>query len=167
MERAALGPPFFFGLPVTDKPFQRLGAISNAHAGADFEVLAQDFFRRTENLALAQNFDVLVGARDHKKHRRFDLGCQNPPTLIECKSHKWTAGNNIPSAKITVWNESMYYFHLAPSEYRKILFVLKDVRSRKGESLAAYYIRNYGHLIPSAVEIWEYDVTANVASRVH
>ena len=28
--------------------------------------------------------------------------------------------------KITVWNESMYYFHLAPSVFRKVLFVLLD-----------------------------------------
>jgi len=152
---------------VADKPFQRVGAVSNAHAGADFEVLAKDFFFRTENLKLASNFDVLVGAHTLKKHRRFDLGCGSPPTLVECKSHKWTSGNNIPSAKITVWNESMYYFHLAPASYRKVLFVLKDIHSRKNESLAAYYVRNHGHLVPNAVEIWEYDLAANVAERIH
>jgi len=80
-----------------DQLFQRIGAISNAHAGADF---------------------VLLGAHNRKKHRRFDLGCgAGRPTLIECKSHKWAAGNNIPSAKLTVWNESMHYFHLAPDTY--------------------------------------------------
>ncbi|MBV9548724.1 MAG: hypothetical protein JO256_03510 [Alphaproteobacteria bacterium] len=155
------------GEPV-DKPFQRVGAISNAHAGADFESVARDFFLKKESLTLSSNFDVLLGARNHKKHRRFDLGCDgDKPTLIECKSHKWTAENNIPSAKITVWNESMYYFHFAPSAYRKILFVLKDSRARGGESLAAYYIRNYGHLIPHSVEIWEYDVLAGDAVRIH
>jgi hypothetical protein len=152
---------------MTDKPFQRVGAISNAHAGADFETLAQRFFMKAENLHLTSNFDVLVGAHDRKKHRRFDLGSKSPPTLIECKSHKWTSGNNIPSAKITVWNESMYYFHLAPADHRKILFVLKDVRAQKNETLAAYYIRNYGHLIPLAVEIWEYDALTDHATQVH
>ena len=152
---------------MADKPFQRVGAISNAHAGADFETLARDFFMQTENLRLTQNFDVLVGAHDHKKHPRFDLGCNEPPTLVECKSHKWTSGNNIPSAKITVWNESMYYFHLAPPEYRKVLFVLKDVRASKSETLAAYYVRNYGHLVLRAVEIWEYDLVGNLGARIH
>jgi hypothetical protein len=150
-----------------DKPFQRMGAISNAHAGADFESLARDFFLRAENLSLSRDFDVLVGVHNHKKPRRFDLGCKTPATLVECKSHKWTSGNNIPSAKITVWNESMYYFHLVPADYRKILFVLKDTHSKRGESLAAYYIRNYGHLIPAAVEIWEHDFLLGQAVRVH
>ena len=28
----------------------------------------------------------------------------------------------MPSAKMTVWNEAMYYFHIAPKQYRKIMF---------------------------------------------
>jgi hypothetical protein len=63
----------------------------------------------------------------------------------------------MPSAKMTVWNEAMYYFVCAPSGYRKILFVLRDLRSTNKEALADYYVRTYGHLIPSDVEIWEYD----------
>jgi len=61
----------------------------------------------------------------------------------------------------------MYYFHLAPQNYRKALFVLKDLHARKNESLAAYYIRNYGHLIPRAVEIWEYDLATQIGAQVH
>ena len=57
----------------------------------------------------------------------------------------------------------MYYFMIAPSKYRKILFALKSVR--REISLAAYYIRCYAHLIPPGVEICEYDVNANKASR--
>ena len=149
-----------------DKPFQRIGSVSNAHVGADFESAARKFFER-DGLTLRSNFDVLIGAHDHKKHRRFDLGAETPPTIIECKSHKWTAGSNIPSAKLTVWNESMYYFHLAPSSFRKILFVLKDRDERRGLSLAEYYVKNYGHLIPRLVEIWEYDSAISSASRIH
>jgi hypothetical protein len=29
-----------------DKPFQRKGALSNAHVGRDFETLAQQFFAK-------------------------------------------------------------------------------------------------------------------------
>jgi hypothetical protein len=56
----------------------------------------------------------------------------------------------MPSAKITVWNEAMYYFHVAPSSYRKIFFVLKHYR--KEQSLAAYYLKTHGHLVPAGVE---------------
>jgi hypothetical protein len=151
---------------MSDKPFQRIGSESNARAGADFEDRARVFFER-EGLNLSANFAVSVGAHAVKKSRRFDLGCETPPTLVECKSHKWTVGNNTPSAKMTVWNESMYYFHLAPSKYRKVLFVLKDNHQRRGLSLAAYYVKNHGHLIPEAVEIWEFDYDASVAIRIH
>ena len=37
----------------------------------------------------------------------------------------------------------------------KILFTLKDVHREK--SLAQSYVDRYGHLIPSDVEIWEFD----------
>lgn len=86
--------------------------------------------------------------------------------IVECKSHRWTAGHNIPSAKLTVWNEAMYYFHAAPGGYRKILFVLKDLRRGTGESLCSYYLRTYGHLIPDDVEFWEYDDQTLSAQRV-
>jgi hypothetical protein len=51
----------------------------------------------------------------------------------------------------------MYYFHLAPPRFRKVLFVLRDFSENRGETLAAYYARNYRHLVPSDVEILEYD----------
>ncbi len=69
----------------------------------------------------------------------------------------------MPSAKMTVWNEAMLYFLLAPAEFRKILFVLKHERT--GQSLAAYYLQTHGHLIPGGVEVWELD-DDNVATQL-
>ena len=143
--------------------FQRIGAVSNAHAGRDFENAAQVFFRR-QGITLQKGFEIPVGLSS-KKARQFDLGSTNPPVLVECKSHTWTSGGNVPSAKITVWNEAMYYFFLAPREFRKILFVLRDYNSKRDETLAQYYIRNHGNLIPDNVEILEFDSTSsNVVS---
>jgi hypothetical protein len=136
--------------------FQRLGSLSNAQVGRDFESAAQAYFRQL-GVALARNFAVPIGVASATKNRHFDLGSADPPMLVECKSHRWTTGGNIPSAKITVWNEAMYYFHLAPPAYRKVLFVLRDFSARRNETLAAYYVRNYGHLVPGDVEILEYD----------
>jgi hypothetical protein len=70
----------------------------------------------------------------------------------------------MPSAKMTVWNEAMYYFHLAPDHFRKIMFVLKH--HRREESLATYYLRIHGHLVPADVEFWEYDFESNVGERI-
>jgi len=115
--------------------------------GTDLERVAMQFFAK-HGIAVSP---LELGLSAKKKHC-FDLGAFNPKILIECKSHTWTCGANIPSAKMTVWNEAMYYFHLAPRDYRKVLFVLHDRRKKVGESLLSYYRRTYAHLIPDGVE---------------
>jgi len=138
-----------------DKPNQRVGSVSNAHVGADFEKVAQEFFAK-QGITLERDFSVPVGLSKKKQHR-FDLGTTDPKIIVECKSHKWTETGNVPSAKLTVWNEAMYYFHLAPEDYRKVLFVLHDKRATNGESLLAYYRRTFAHMIPDKVEFFEWD----------
>lgn len=58
----------------------------------------------------------------------------------------------------------MYYFHVAPSSYRKIFFVLKHYR--KEQSLAAYYLKTHGHLVPADVEISEYGPESAIGERL-
>jgi hypothetical protein len=136
--------------------FQRIGSVSNAHVGSDFEIAAQEVFA-LQDLQLVPGYSLPIGIGEKKKEHRFDLGSASAQIIVECKSHKWTAGGNVPSAKMTVWNEAMYYFTMAPEDYRKILFVLRDYSEKRGETLAEYYIRTYDHLVPDQVEIWEYD----------
>jgi hypothetical protein len=140
-----------------------VGALSNTHAGDDFEGAAHDFFAK-QGIVLTKNFFVPVGVGDSKKAHRFDLGSEKPPVLVECKSHTRTQGGNMPSAKMTVWNEAMYYFHVASASYRKIFFVLKHYR--REQSLAAYYLKTLGHLVPAGVELWEYDLESFIAERL-
>jgi hypothetical protein len=136
--------------------FQRVGSISNAHVGSDFEETALGVFA-SQGLQLKRNFALPVGVGKKKKEHRFDLGSASPKVIVECKSHRWTTGDNVPSAKMTVWNEAMYYFATAPASYRKILFVLRDYSPKKKVTLTEYYIRTYEHRVPNEVEIWEYD----------
>lgn len=143
--------------------FQRVGAISNAHVGNDFEELVREHFSKA-GLTLVRGFKVPVGVGETKKPRTFDWGSDQPPILIECKSHAWTVGGNTPSAKMTVWNEAMYYFYLAPKTYRKLLFTLKSMKQET--SLASHYIKCYGHLIPPGVEIWEFGIVDKQATRL-
>ena len=145
--------------------FQRLGSVSNAAVGSAFEIAAQEWFGN-EGIRLQRNYGVKIGLSS-KKERKFDLGSSEPAVLVECKSHKWTSGGNVPSAKITVWNESMYYFLLAPAGFRKVLFVLRDFSRKRGESLAEYYVRNHSHLIPDDVEILEYSESSMAATVNH
>ena len=145
---------------------QRIGAISNAHAGREFEALARVYFHEQEGLRLQQNFPVPIGHAGHTKIHRFDLGSEDPAVLVECKSHNWTVTGNMPSAKVTVWNEAMYYFLTAPSEYKKVMFVLHDLNIVRSERLLAYYLKTYAHLIPAGIEFWEYNEETGVAIQV-
>jgi len=134
--------------------FQRKNSKSNAHVGRRFEEHAKRVFE-SQGIKLEGDFHLFIGIDKNKKEHAFDLGSNSPAIIVECKSHKWTSGNNVPSAKITVWNEAMYYFHLAPKRFKKILFVLRHYNPKKKETLAEYYIRTYSHLIPGGTEIWE------------
>lgn len=142
-------------LPPNAKAHQRIGSVSNSRVGSDFEHVALEYFA-TEGVQLHRGYPIELGLTV-KKVRHFDLGSSQARVLVECKSHRWTEGARVPSAKLTVWNEAMFYFHLAPSDYRKILFVLHDRRDGDGESLLSYYTRMYRHLIPEGVEIMEWD----------
>ena len=137
--------------------FQRVGSISNAHVGHDFEVTAQRVLL-AKGLAVGLCHTVLLGVANQKKLHDFDLGSEKPKVLVECKSHTWTAGDKVPSAKMINWSEAMYYFSIAPNEYRKVFFVQRSIRRSTGETLASYYRRTKFHLVPPEVEFWEYDL---------
>ena len=145
--------------------FQRIGSKSNAQVGKDFEDIAFEIFPQ-QGLKISKECRLLIGIGDVKKEHSFDLGSESNKILIECKSHRWTSGNNVPSAKMTVWNEAMYYFTIAPNGYRKVFFVLRDYSQKRQETLAEYYIRTYAHLIPRDVEIWGYDENKKSANRL-
>ena len=142
--------------------FQRVGSISNSHVGREFEEAAKLFFAET-GVSLQTGFVAPVGFKVKKSHK-FDLGSDEPPILVECKSYTWTSGGNSPSAKIRALNEVMLLFSVSPNHYRKILFMLKHMR--KELTLASHYVKTQGHLIGSNVEIWEFDLNQKKGVRV-
>lgn len=110
---------------MANRPLQRKGAKSNTNVGNEFEQSAKEFFT-TQGLHLQKKIPISIGINGQKPHN-FDLGNLNEKILVECKSHTWTEGGNVPSAKVTTWDQAMYFLHAAPSEYRKIFFVFKDL----------------------------------------
>ena len=142
--------------------FQRIGAISNTHAGRDFQQSAMGFLTK-QGVHLRPEFGLPIGCKVKKQHK-FDLGSEDPPTIVECKSYTWTSGGNSPSAKIRGLNEAMLHFSVAPPGYRKILFLLKHLRGN--QSLGEHYVRSQGHLIGDDVEVWELDLEADNAKRL-
>ncbi|WP_432472359.1 hypothetical protein [Amphritea sp. HPY] len=134
---------------------QRKNATSNTAVGAEFEELVHSHLKKSFR-SLRRPFWLPIGYLGQKQHK-FDLGCKNEKVIVECKSHTWTEGGNVPSAKITTWDQAMLYFFLAPRSYKKIFVVKRDLNPRTNESLTDYYIRTHFHVIPDEVEFWEVD----------
>ena len=147
-----------------NRPFQRKGAESNTRVGRDFEAGAQAFFAQ-QGISLERSVKIPIGVNGRKLHG-FDLGDLRRRVIVECKSHTWTEGGNVPSAKMTTWNQAMYFFYAAPQGFRKILFVLRDFSEKRGETLAEYYLRTNIHLIPEDVELWEFDEAKETGRRM-
>ena len=145
--------------------FQRQGSASNAYVGMRFEDAVQEHFLQREGISLQKRYSLKVGLST-KKYRKFNLGSADPPLLVVCKSLTWTMTGKVPAAKLNTLNLAMYYFLLAPSGYRKVLFMLRDLTEGKEESLAEYYVGHNRSLIPNDVEIWEYDEGSSSAARV-
>ena len=139
----------------TKPTYQREGSVSNAHVGREFEQRVFNCFKK-EIPDLRLNFPMEIGHSQKKLHS-FDMGSESKKVMIECKSHTWTKSNNVPSAKLTTWDQAMLYFHLSPTAYRKMFIVLKDDNKQTHESLLSYYLRLHAHLIPDGVELWEMD----------
>lgn|GEM_PF-953448 len=140
-----------------------MGNEQNPIKGAEFERKCLAFFAEA-GIELQRPFLVPVGVNEYKKGHKFDLGSEECKVIVECKCHTWTSGNNAPSAKMSTWNEAMYYFYICPPGYRKIFCVLKS--EKDGQTLSEYYIRRHREFIPGDVEIWEYDIIFGKAKVV-
>ena len=145
--------------------FQRKGAPSNTQVGRAFEELARKVLEKNIEILLNHDYAIEIGVKKKKLHK-FDLGSSKPAIIVECKSHTWTESARMPSAKMKNWSEAMFYFLVAPKNYRKIFFIQKDVNKRTGETLGKYYLRTHYHLIPDDVEFWECDVKKKQANKL-
>lgn len=134
--------------------FQRDGSTSNSHVGRAFESRVRKILAE-RGLTLEPGHKVPCGLGVVQKNHAFDLGSRDPKVIVECKSHTWTSGGNVPSAKMKNWAEAMFYFQMASPDYRKIFVVERSVRPGRSESLLSYFLRTQAHMIPSDVEFWE------------
>ena len=145
--------------------FQRDGSISNSQVGRAFEERVGKVVVE-HGLRLESNHKVPCGLdKVQRKSHAFDLGSENPKVIVECKSHIWTSSGNVPSAKMTIWVEAMFYFHWAPQDYRKIFFVKRSTHSRQKKSLLDHFLGSWYHMIPSDVEFWELDTDSGRLRR--
>ena len=145
--------------------FQRKGATDNTTVGRRFEKKVERCLVKSGFKPVA-GFPLAIGTGAVKKNHRFDFGDESNKTIIECKAHTWTESGNVPSAKMTTWDQAMYFFFLASNGYRKMLVVQLDRNTRRNQTLGEYYINTKPHLIPSGVEIWEYNEKSGKATKI-
>lgn len=152
---------------------QREGVSSNTYAGKMFEEKVFKFLEK-KGFDLQYQKQIKIGINVKKKHA-FDLG--NEKIIVECKSNTWTETGNVPSAKIKGWIEAMFYFYLAPEEYKKLFFVEMSFDQKRCKTLLEYFIEHYYHLIPrdivlvdfytenDNIDFYVYDETAKIHVR--
>ena len=114
--------------------------------------VAKRIFSSDENI-LFENYKIKVGL-DIEKECIFDLG--NDSKIIICKTSSWKNNSCVPKNIFKAWNESMYYFHLIPNNYKKIFFVKMDFSQKYCETLLQYYIRKNYNFIPKEVKCCDY-----------
>ena len=134
----------------------------NPGRGTEFENRVGDYFReKLSGFELEQNKKtgkIKLKANNIEGAHIFDIISKKYKLLIECKRHSWTSGNHSPSAKLSIWNEAMYYFYLANrinDEYTNILCV-ECSTNLEGRSLADLYVKNKEHYIPDRTYIIEF-----------
>ena len=131
---------------------QRHVSTSDSDVGREFEERTQKILAQ-QGLRLDALHDIPCGLGSVTKNHAFDLRSENPKVIVECESHTWTSGRNLPSAKMENWAEVM--FHMAPPEYGTIFFVERSVCHERDETLLGHFLCAQAHMVPPDVEFWE------------
>ena len=144
---------------------QRAGSISNSHVCRAFE-------ERTQNVPAEHGIRLAPTARFRVAWAPCGRAMPatsipgTPKVVLECESHPWTSGGNVPSAKMKNWAEAMFYVHLAPPDFRKIFVVERNVHPGRPESLLTNFLWTQAHMIPPVVEFRELDGDDLIAHEV-
>lgn len=126
----------------------------NPRIGREFQNLAmkilQDHFKQEFEM------DKPIPIGNPPKHHKFDCVSLNNQIVVECKSYSWTLSGNIPSAKMAMLNEALFYMSYLPKDIKKIIVMKKATHPGKKETLAEYCFRIKSHLLDD-VSILEID----------
>lgn len=124
---------------------------SNYVIGKEFEDLSCKVLTEQFNTKLRDEFaSIKIGTNEEKEHD-FDLASADQSIVVECKAYTWTEGDNTPSGKISTFNEAVYFLSFLPKDTIKILCIKKAYNSKKGKTLAEYYVSQYGHILGDVI----------------
>jgi hypothetical protein len=131
----------------------------NPAKGRDFQLLAAELIGARLATTFLCDEPIAIG-RPPKAHR-FDLVSSDRAHVGECKNYSWTETGNMPSAKMAFLNEAVLYLSLLPADLHRFIVLRRDHHARRKETLVAYYLRTYRHLL-DGLTIYEIDVVSGV-----
>mgnify|MGYP001313762860 CR=1 FL=1 len=126
----------------------------NTGKGRDFQSLAAALLGERLGTRFLIDQPLPIG-RPAKEHP-FDLVSADRRHVGECKNYAWTETGNMPSAKMAFLNEAVLYLSHLPTEMQKFIVLRRDLHVRRNETLVAYYVRTYRHLL-DGLTIYEID----------
>jgi hypothetical protein len=126
----------------------------NTGKGRDFQALAAELIGERLGTRFLIDQPIPIG-RPAKEHR-FDLVSEDRRHVGECKNYAWTETGNMPSAKMAFLNEAVLYLSHLPAGMHKFIALRLDLHVRRNETLVAYYMRTYRHLL-DGLTIYEID----------
>ncbi len=108
--------------------FQRVGADNNAKVGDEFECAAQSYFDG-QGTKLTRNHALQIGVSDKKKSHNFDLGCDEPKMIVECKSPSVEI-NQKAFDQVTLYNQKYFAKYVLVTNGRKHYCCMVDMKKK-------------------------------------
>lgn len=129
-------------------------ASDNYSKGKDFQIILQKVLSNHFGVEFEMERPFLIG--NPAKEHRFDLVSTDSKIIVEVKNYTWTESGLIPSAKISILNETVFFLQHTPKDHTKILLMRSVKHPKKNETLAQHYVGRYGHLL-NGVKVMEYN----------
>ena len=136
---------------------------SNYIIGKEFEDLSCKVLTEHFNTKLRDEVASIKIGTNEKKEHDFDFASADQSIVVECKAYTWTEGDNTPSGKISTFNEAVYFLSFLPKDTIKILCIKKAYNSKKGKTLAEYYVNQYGHILG---DVFIYEISDGNDGRI-
>ena len=132
----------------------------NPRIGADFEKQVLKWFNDNKEGNYELHIKAPICNPKSKtceiKNHEFDIVDPINKIAIECKRYTWTKTWNVPSAKMGVTNEAVFYLTCLPDDYQKIIVMFRSYNAKRGITLAEYYYKTNKALLGD-IQLMEFD----------
>jgi hypothetical protein len=119
--------------------------MNNIKKGRDFQKNAASLLGKYFKVQFSLEHPIHIGSPP--KEHMFDLVSEDGKYIGESKNYSWTKHGNIPSAKMSVLNEAVFYLHYVPKIKKRFVVMRKCMNVKHFKSLAEYFYHTNKHLL--------------------